>query len=103
MSAFEAQWVDESTLRLQGALGFATAATALAAGERMINAGSAKLQIDCAGLTHVDSAGLAVLLEWLAMAARRSRPIGWINLPESLRQLAAISEVQDWLVPLPGR
>jgi phospholipid transport system transporter-binding protein len=95
MSAFEAQWVDESTLRLQGALGFATAATALAAGERMINAGSAELQIDCAGLT--------LLLEWLAMAARRSRPIGWINLPESLRQLAAISEVQDWLVPLPGR
>jgi phospholipid transport system transporter-binding protein len=44
-----------------------------------------------------DSAGLAVLLDWLAWARRKSRPVRLENLPASLVAIARISEVDGLL------
>ena len=94
---FEFQVIDASTARLGGELTFATAAEALIAGTRWLSAGSGSATVDCAALQRADSAGLAVLLEWLAIATRAQRGVSFVNLPDSLRQLAAISEVESWL------
>jgi phospholipid transport system transporter-binding protein len=53
--------------------------------------------IDCGGVTRGDSAGLAVLLDWMAWGRRKSRPVSLENLPASLIAIARISEVDELL------
>ena len=82
-------------LTLKGALTFQTARFAYEAGLRTIQAAGSKspLQIDCAGLNESDSAGLAVLIEWLASATRAGRKVTFVNLPDGIRAAAQISDV----------
>ena len=46
---------------------------------------------------RADSAGLAVLLDWLAWGRRRSHRVSLENLPASLLAIAKISEVDGLL------
>jgi phospholipid transport system transporter-binding protein len=55
------------------------------------------LEIDCAQLTTADSAGLAVLLDWLAAAKQSGRSLRFVHLPEGLLALGRISEVDELL------
>jgi phospholipid transport system transporter-binding protein len=82
-------------LNVSGALTFETARIAYEAGLPSVcnKQASSPLQIDCAGVTESDSAGMAVLVEWLANAARVGRKIRYVNLPEGIRAVAQISEV----------
>ena len=48
--------------------------------------------VDLAGVSRIDSAGLALLLEWQAAAHRNSRPLAFRDAPEDLLRLAALSE-----------
>jgi len=61
------------------------------------SSGAERFVIDCAGVKRADSAGLAVLLDWLAWARRKSRPLSFENLPQSLVAIAKISEVDGLL------
>ena len=66
----------------------------------------AQLWIDLSKIGRADSAGLALLLHWLARAAQRKLTTRVESVPESLRGLARISEVEDWLgsdLPAVGR
>jgi phospholipid transport system transporter-binding protein len=82
-------------LDVSGALVFETAREAYEAGLRALRNGgaSAPLQVDCAGVNESDSAGLAVLIEWLASATKAGRKIQFSNLPEGIKAVAAISDV----------
>lgn len=51
------------------------------------------VEIDCQGVTAADSAGLAVLLDWLALAKANGRALRYLHLPAGLTALAGISEV----------
>ena len=85
-------------LTVTGDLTFATAREAREAGLRSLAAaGNGELVVDCSGVTGADSAGLAVLLEWLAWARRNSRVVTYENLPASLLAVARISEVDELL------
>jgi len=53
--------------------------------------------VDCSAVSRSDSAGLAVLLDWLAWGRRRSKPLSLQNLPASLIAIARISEVDGLL------
>jgi phospholipid transport system transporter-binding protein len=55
------------------------------------------MRIDCAGIEVADSAGLAVLLDWLAVASRRGMQLQFVALPLPLRQLAHIGGVSELL------
>jgi phospholipid transport system transporter-binding protein len=86
------------TLSAQGPLTFASARHAGELGvEALAHAAGSKLEIDCRGVTRSDSAGLAVLLEWLAVAKRAGRSLRYTQLPEGLLSLARISEVDQLL------
>ncbi|HEY8510199.1 MAG TPA: STAS domain-containing protein, partial [Steroidobacteraceae bacterium] len=61
------------------------------------NSDSQSFEVDCSGVGAADSAGLAVLLDWLAFAKSRGRHIHYVGLPEELLALARISEVEDLL------
>jgi phospholipid transport system transporter-binding protein len=83
-----------------GALTFATARQARHLGEQLLAGagnGAAALEIDCHGITVADSAGLAVLLDWLGAARRRGRTLRYTHLPTDLTALARISEVEELL------
>ena len=85
-------------LAVTGELTFATARDARQRGVTALEASAAKsIVIDCQGVTRADSAGLAVLLDWLAWGRRKSRAITLENLPGSLVAIARISEVDGLL------
>jgi phospholipid transport system transporter-binding protein len=85
-----------------GELTFASAREARQLGLAVLEGSRAeRIVADCAGVTRADSAGLAVLLDWLAWSRRKSRPLRLENLPESLLAIARISEVDELLDP-PG-
>lgn len=83
---------------LEGVLDFGTVCALLRDGERML-AGSGPLAIDLAGVHEANSAGLALLLEWIDLAMRRGRPLRLYNLPESLVHLAELANLGP-LLPL---
>lgn len=84
---------------VKGELTFATARDARQVGTLVLDASRAPdLVIDFAGVARADSAGLAVLLDWLAWARRKSRSVRLENLPASLVAIAKISEVDELLV-----
>lgn len=55
------------------------------------------LQIDLAEVTESDSAGLALLLEWVNWARHYVREIRYDNVPARIQAIAKISEVGDLL------
>ena len=81
-----------------GSLTFATARRAREEGlEKFRACTSRACEVDCSGITASDSAGLTVLLDWLAMAKRDGRSLRFVNLPKGLIAIAKISEVDELL------
>jgi phospholipid transport system transporter-binding protein len=58
---------------------------------------AAPILVDLAGVTESDSAGLALLIEWLRMAREKGCAIQFANIPAQINALARISEVEDLL------
>ena len=85
---------------VSGELTFGTAREARQLGVLVLEGSQAqRIVVDCAAVTRADSAGLAVLLDWLAWGRRRSRTVALENLPASLVAIARISEVDGLLLP----
>lgn len=82
-------------LAAEGPLTFASARRARQLGLEALagTQGQPPLEIDCQGVTAADSAGLAVLLDWLAVAKANGRSLRYLHLPAGLTALASISEV----------
>lgn len=87
----------DGRLAARGPLVFATARQARELGMRAIDAAAGRLEIDCGAVGPSDSAGLAVLLDWLAVAKTRGRSLRLVSLPEGLAALARISDVDQLL------
>lgn len=80
---------------IRGDLNFGTARRAYEAGVRAFAAGADQdIDVDCGTVGSADSAGLAVLIEWLAWARRAGRGMRFSNLPAAIRAVANISAVQ---------
>lgn len=76
-----------------GSLTFPSARHAAERGIRAFAASSASaLQADLAGVRTADSAGLAVLVNWLAWAYANQRKLTFSHVPASIVDLARISE-----------
>ena len=89
---------DGDRARVVGALRFTTVSALLPVGEAAINAGRAAV-IDLAEVTSSDSAGLALLIDWLSVAKSAGRTLRFENIPSQLQQLARLSEVEELLMP----
>jgi len=86
-------------VQVKGALTFATARAAREAALAILNRSSSSepLTVDCSGIGASDSAGLAVLIDLLANATKRSRTVQFWNLPPGIVAAAKISEVDTVL------
>jgi phospholipid transport system transporter-binding protein len=81
-----------------GPLTFPTARRARELGLAAFGATSSRdIQVDCSGITASDSAGMTVLLDWLAFAKRSERSLRFRSLPQQVLAIARISDVQDLL------
>jgi len=89
---------ERGTFLVSGDLTFATAALLLDEGERLL-AGIKGSVIDLREVTHCDSAGLALLLEWLDRGQAQGAHIRFRHLPESLLRIARLSNL-DSLLPV---
>jgi len=54
-----------------------------------------ELDIDLGGVGESDSAGLALLIEWLRLARQGQKSLRFANVPAQIEALARISEVED--------
>jgi phospholipid transport system transporter-binding protein len=92
LTAADGRWYAE------GPLTFASARRARELGiEAIAAAADGAVVIDCQGVTASDSAGLAVLLDWLAAARGQQRSLRYAHLPRGLAALGRISEVNELL------
>jgi phospholipid transport system transporter-binding protein len=80
--------------RVVGLLEFGTVAALLPLGSAAICEGRAPV-IDLAAVTGSDSAGLALLIEWLSVAKAAERALRYENIPLQLHQLARLSELDS--------
>lgn len=84
--------------RVVGDLDFDSIGPLVGEGERLFAAAPA-VRIDLEGVSQANSAGLALLLEWIEQAKRRGQRLELVNLPESLARIAAITNLAG-LLPL---
>ncbi|MEO9079536.1 MAG: STAS domain-containing protein [Rhodanobacter sp.] len=84
------------TLALSGVLSFDTAAAALN-GIQAVLINGAITQLDLAGITHGDSAGLACLLAVAAEADRRGHAVRVVHMSAAMQALAQVCEVDHLL------
>ncbi len=97
-ASFEIEVTSPGRFAARGALSFANAKRARSEGLHALRTSSARdLEVDCAGISHSDSAGLAVLLDWMAIMKRDGRPLRFANLPSGLLAVARISGVEEML------
>jgi phospholipid transport system transporter-binding protein len=96
MDQFNIRRMDDGQLEASGVLGYVTAARALPVGLALIPKGST-CTIDLSRVTEADSAGLAVLVEWLATAKSRGTAIRYEGIPAQILAVARISDLESLL------
>jgi phospholipid transport system transporter-binding protein len=88
--------IDAQHARVSGRLGFHEAADA-APRWREVCAENTDVTLDISGLEQVDSATLAVLLDWAAQARRIGSRLRLAGVPEDLTALAHLSGTEAML------
>jgi len=101
MGAFRIENAGPQRLAASGELDFATAAGALTAGLGLLDA-EPRWTIDLGGITAGDSAGLAVLVEWLSAARARGVQLSYVGVPAQILAVARISGLEELLLAQPG-
>ncbi|WP_347883914.1 STAS domain-containing protein [Pseudomonas aestiva] len=86
-------------LQLSGVLDHASVPSLREQGRTLIAQGSGPLVLDCAGVEHSNSAGLALLLAWSRDAQAAGCSLAIAGLPSELRQIAEVSDALE-LLPL---
>lgn len=86
----------EGRFALSGTMGFRTADQILRESESLFEEHT-RIEVDLAGVTETDSAGLALLLEWITWANHTVREIRFLNTPEKITAIARTTEVEDLL------
>jgi|ERR1022692_3850438 phospholipid transport system transporter-binding protein len=91
--------VSSGVYRLEAPLTFATVPVLRQPGLERIDAASGDVEFDLQRVAASDSAGLALLIDWLAEARVRQRRLRYMQASEALRALARLSEVESLIAP----
>jgi phospholipid transport system transporter-binding protein len=95
-SGFDIQRIAPDRLAARGDLAFATATRALRDGLALIPRDT-QCTVDLSQVTEADSAGLAVLVEWLATARARNSTLRYEAIPAQILAIASISDLDELL------
>lgn len=91
--------LESGRLRIDGEMGFATVSALLAQTRELFGQGHGPLEIDLGEVGRVDSAGLALMLEWMRMARQQGRELRFLHLPVQLQAIAEASDM-DGILPV---
>lgn len=87
---------EPATLVVHGELDVASVPEALRRAEVLFRAGLPE-RVDLAGVTRADSAGVALLVEWLRLARQQGRSLRFVHIPAQMRALIQVSDLEDLL------
>ena len=96
MSDFQLDDLGGGKYALTGRMGFDTAGRILRESEALFEEHT-RIEVDLAGVTDTDSAGLALLLEWITWANHTVREIRFTGTPEKIDAIAKTTEVDNLL------
>jgi phospholipid transport system transporter-binding protein len=97
VKGFEIRQSGPGRLEASGELTFATAAQALRNGTDLIGGGTTWV-VDLSGVEAGDSAGIAVLIEWLVSARGHGANLRYENVPAQMLAIARISDLEVLLL-----
>ncbi|MFN2308511.1 MAG: lipid asymmetry maintenance protein MlaB [Gammaproteobacteria bacterium] len=98
MSRASLKRADDGRLTLEGELSFTTVKRLLGEAQRLFEQVE-DIRIDLRGISRSDSAGLALLVEWMRGAQRLDKPIQFLNIPPQMLAIARVSGL-DQVLPL---
>ena len=96
MSEFTFEDLGDGRFSISGEMTFATAEKMLRASERLFD-DHTQIEIDLTEIIDSDSAGLALLLEWVTWANHSVREIRFSGMPEKILAIAKTTEVEPLL------
>ena len=96
MGDFELKDLGEGRFELSGEMTFETAERILLESEEPFEQHT-RIEVDLSGVTKADSAGLALLLEWITWANHTVREIRFLSMPERVVAIARTTEVEQLL------
>ncbi len=96
MSKFKLEDLGDGRFALSGEMTFDTAERILQASEEPFEQHT-RIEVDLSGVTRSDSAGLALLLEWITWANHTVREIRYKAMPERVLAIAKTTEVEPLL------
>ncbi|MCR4301193.1 MAG: STAS domain-containing protein [Sulfuricaulis sp.] len=80
---------------ISGSLTFQTVPRYQNQAESLLQGGGQPVTIDLQGVTQADSAGLALMIEWLQMARAAKHELVFANIPEQMRDLIRVNGLQQ--------
>ncbi|MEM1174453.1 MAG: STAS domain-containing protein [Pseudomonadota bacterium] len=96
MSSYALEDKGEGRFALTGDMTFSTVERILEESESQFGQHT-RLEVDLSGITRSDSAGLALLLEWITWANHTVREIRFTEMPERVLAIARTTEVDALL------
>lgn len=96
MAEFEITDKGHGRFSLSGKMTFQTAGQLLRASELLFEEHT-QIEMDLGGVTDTDSAGLALMLEWITWANHTVREIRFVSVPEKIDAIAKTTEVDHLL------
>jgi phospholipid transport system transporter-binding protein len=96
MSHYELLDNGDGNFSLKGEMNFATAGDILRDSEQPFEKHT-RIEVNLSGVTDTDSAGLALLLEWITWANHTVREIRFTGVPAIIDAIARTTEVDNLL------
>ena len=93
--------ISQNTFSVSGELNMQTVPAISRTANSQLLGLQGKVSIDLSAVSRADSAGLALLIDWLRIAKQNQYSIAFRNLPKQLQQIAAVSELED-ILPTEG-
>ncbi|OOG26485.1 anti-anti-sigma factor [Thioalkalivibrio denitrificans] len=87
----------DGNLQVAGRLGFATVADLWAQALPLFRDGSGAYELDVSGVEHVDSAGVALLVEWMRLARERGAGFSIVGAPQAMKDLIRLADLEGLL------
>jgi len=97
MDKAEFELKDGNVLQIKGELTFNTVTKLWKASEKLLLTMGPKIRIDLSGVTHSDSASLALLTGWQRVAVKNDKSIEFEHLPPQLMNIVKISRLDEVL------
>lgn len=98
MSMAELKQNGAGAIDVSGTLGFALVVDLLNSSRRFFS-GQTDLVFDLSGVEKTDSAGLALMVEWMVMAQESGQTISFREVPKQMLDIARVSGL-DGVLPI---